>query len=296
MVRVGITLGLLAFARVSAAQELANDSFVDGGNAAFQGGFITGEQAASRFVLPASGSFRVTGVKFLFGGAATTQTITLHIYTDTAGTDAPGSEIFTMDYMVTGNDAVFYLADLSQDGVTVSGTFRVGIQFQHDGLPSVARDTDGTIAADKNFIFTSGSWTRSSTLGVTGDWILRAIVQPVGATPDAGSSPDGASSQPDASTGAQCHVTSECPTGQYCDRVHMSCTYDCRIDADCASSQMCNSLGQCIARPDSGGCAVATPPSRAPRAIVLLVALILTAYGCRRFARTARAGSCRKKA
>ena len=293
---MGVVLGLLALARVAAAQELANDGFVDGGNAAFQGGFVSGEQAASRFLLPASGSYRLTGVKLLFGGAANTETITLHLYTDTAGTDAPGAEIFTMDYMVTASDSAFQMIDLSADTVGVTGTFRVGIELQNSGLPSVARDTDGTIAQDKNFIFTSGQWVRSSTLGVAGDWIIRAIVQPVGSLPDAGPTPDGASSQPDASTGAQCRVTSECPTGQYCDRVHMSCTYDCRIDADCASSQMCNSLGQCIARPDSGGCAVATPPSRAPLAVIVLPLLMLTAYGCRRCARTLRARSCRKRA
>jgi len=274
--RVSVLVAMLTMARAAAAQELANDGFVDGGNASFQGGFVAGEQAASRFVLPAAGTYRIIGVKFLFGPSATNETITIHIYNDTAGTDAPGAEIFNMDYAVTGSATAFQMADLSADNVATSGTFRVGIQLMNAGDPSVARDTDGTIAQDKNFIFASGGvgWVRSSTLGVQGDWIIRAIVAPTGGTPDGGTTPDASTPMPDASGGATCHVTSECPTGQYCDRAHMTCTYDCRIDADCAANQMCTSLGMCAARPDSGGCATDGSLAAHPPGWVLLIGLL----------------------
>src|SRR5437879_1846056 len=109
MVRgVGIVV-LVGLARAASAQELANDSFVDGGNAAFQAGFVSGEMAASRLTPPTAGAYRLTGVKFLFGGAANTEMISLHVYTDTAGTDAPGGEIFTMDYMLTASDSAFQM-------------------------------------------------------------------------------------------------------------------------------------------------------------------------------------------
>jgi len=272
--RVSVVVAMLTLARAAAAQELANDGFVDGGNASFQGGFVAGEQAASRFVLPAAGSYRITGVKFLFGPSPTPEIVTIHIYNDTGGNDAPGPEIFNMDYMVTGSASAFQMADLSADSVGVAGTFRVGIELQNSGDPSVARDTDGTIAQDKNFIFTSGQWVRSATLGVQGDWIIRAIVAPAGSSPDGGVTPDASTPMPDASGGAQCHVTSECPTGQYCDRAHMTCTYDCRIDADCAANQMCTSLGMCAARPNSGGCATDGPPAALPPGLVLLIGLV----------------------
>jgi hypothetical protein len=275
MMRVSVLVAMLTVARAAAAQELANDGFVDGGNASFQGGFVSGEQAASRFVLPAAGTYRITGVKFLFGPSALTETITIHIYSDTVGADTPGPEIFNMDYMVTGSASAWQMADLSADNVAVGGTFRVGIQLMNAGDPSVARDTDGTIAQDKNFIFTSGQWVRSATLGLQGDWIIRAIVAPTGPVPDGGATPDAQVPMPDASGGGQtCHVTSECPTGQYCDRAHMTCTYDCRIDADCAANQMCTSLGMCAARPDSGGCATDGPPAALPPGVVLLIGLL----------------------
>ena len=64
----------------------------------------------------------------------------------------------------------------------MNGPFRVGIEFFHDGPPSIARDADGTIASDRNFICANlGAecvWFRSSTLGVTGDWVIRATIVP----------------------------------------------------------------------------------------------------------------------
>ena len=57
----------------------------------------------------------------------------------------------------------------------MSGPFRVGLEFTHAGLPSVARDDDG-IVPDRNFIDESTlGWVESSTLGLTGDWIIRAV-------------------------------------------------------------------------------------------------------------------------
>src|SRR5262249_21210973 len=157
-------------------------------NAAFQGGFAVGEQGASRFTLPGSGAYRLTGVRFLFGGDSSQVTITLHIYDDSASTDTPGSELFTQDYLVTGNNSAMQMIDLSGNSVSVSGPFRVGIEFTQAVPPSIARDTDGTIADAKNFIFAiPGGWVRSSSLGLSGDWILRAIVEPLVPPGDAGS-------------------------------------------------------------------------------------------------------------
>jgi hypothetical protein len=52
----------------------------------------------------------------------------------------------------------------------------VGIEFQHGSAPSVAADDDG-ITAGRNFIDTIGvGWVESSTVGVSGDWILRSTV------------------------------------------------------------------------------------------------------------------------
>jgi FlgD Ig-like domain len=155
---------------------LQNDSWAEGQNANFQSGFLGGEMAASRFVPPVSGAQPLNNVHFLFGGDTSLQTVTLHIWQDAGGTEIPGTEIFTADYLLAGSNDVWQELDLSAEGIQIDGTFRVGIEFQHAGLPSVARDNDG-ITADRNFIFTStAQWFESSLLGLTGDWIIRASV------------------------------------------------------------------------------------------------------------------------
>jgi hypothetical protein len=162
---------------------LQNDSWVQGENVNFQSGFVAGEMAASRLVPVLSGPLPINNVHFLFGGETTMQPITLHIWQDGAGTDLPGVEIYSMDYVLTGSNSAWQEIDLSAEGVVVDGPFRVGIEFQHAGLPSVSRDSDGIIP-DRNFIFASdGNWYESSMLGLTGDWIIRAsagtVVVPV---------------------------------------------------------------------------------------------------------------------
>lgn len=158
---------------------LQNDGFFDGQAVNFQGGFVIGEMAASRF-LPPAGTWRINRVELLFGSTNVTETVTLRVYDDAAQTPAPGPQQFFGDYQLTGSATVLHQIDLSASNVLVSGPFRVALEFQHDGPPSVASDTDGSIQPDRNFIFAFGSWFESSTLGVTGDWVLRAVVEEVG--------------------------------------------------------------------------------------------------------------------
>src|SRR5262245_53655919 len=84
--------------------ELKNDSFVSGGQAAFELGFAKNEIGASRFVAPAPG-LSLLRVQLLWGGNSTaTRTVTLKVWDDTAGTDAPGVELTSQDFDVTGSD------------------------------------------------------------------------------------------------------------------------------------------------------------------------------------------------
>jgi hypothetical protein len=163
------------------AQEtiLQNDGFIDGQAVGFQGGFVAGEMAGSRLTPTGTAPWRVNRVQFLFGGAGSTQTITLHIWDDAAGTSAPGAELFAADYQVTGSDNQMQEIVLVTDNVLVSGQFRVGIQFQHAGWPSVARDGDGTIQVTRNFIYSPSipGWFQSNLFGLTGDWVIRAGVE-----------------------------------------------------------------------------------------------------------------------
>ena len=161
---------------------LQNDGFVDGQPVAFQGGFVSGEMAGSRFLPTGTGPWRVNRVQFLLGGSTSTVTITLRIFDDAAGTNAPGAELFSGDFLVSGSDVVLQEVDLVANNVVVTGQFRVGIEFQHSGYPSVARDGDGTINTTRNFIYSPSipGWLPSNLFGLTGDWVIRAGVQPTG--------------------------------------------------------------------------------------------------------------------
>lgn len=240
---------------------LQNDGFTSG-TAGVQSGFVAGEIGASRFLAPSAGR-TLQQVVLFFGGATTTQTVTLHVWDDSAGTNAPGAELYSGDFQVMGSDSNLSAIDLNGMNVVVPAQFRVGIEFQHNGLPSIARDADGTIAAANNYIMAQGiGWVRSQSLGLTGDWIIRAIVSDAGGTPDAGTTgpdagttgPDAGTTGPDAGTGGSCNGNADCPVGQFCDTQLHSCTFECRTDSDCGGGT-CNSLGQCLAADgDSGGC------------------------------------------
>jgi hypothetical protein len=241
------SLVVLASASSAGAVELMNDTFVSGGSANFQGGFVAGEAGASRFVAPAAGR-QLQKIHFLFGGMSTaTRSITINVYDDTAGTDAPGAQLYTMDYQVTGSDMTLQEVDVTAMNVIVPQQFRIAIVFQTAGFPSIADDT-GPIAADKNYILANGtSWVRSQSLGLTGNWILRAVISDVGGGGGGDAGPGGGG-------GGTCHGNGDCPSGEYCDLTHNACTFDCRSASDCTSGT-CNSLGQCIGGKKKG-CAI----------------------------------------
>jgi MYXO-CTERM domain-containing protein len=265
---------VLGSAEVAYALELKNDSWVDNTAADFMGGFAVGEIGASRFVAPDPGR-QLLKLQLLFGpDAASPSTITVHVWDDSAGADAPGTELFTGDYQIMGSSSAIHDIDIAATmNVAVPAQFRVGIEFHNKGAPSIACDTNGN-QAGKNFIKESTlGWTKSSTLGVPGDWIIRAFVSDVGSpSPDAGAG----------GTGAACNGNPDCPAGQYCDNGVHHCTFDCRMDSDCGGGT-CNSLGQCVGG-KSGGCAI--DGGDAAGALAIGMAGVVFALRRRRAART----------
>ncbi len=192
--RLASWLGILALgaglARVASAQELKNDGFGTGQSVGFQAGFSEGEVGAVRLTPP--GRALISRVSFLFGGATTTQFITLRIWDDRDGTDIPGAQLYEADYELTGANDASQQIDLLGESIIVDGPFRVGVELTQGGLPSLATDTDLTIAADRNFIggprdgdASTRSWQRAASLGLTGDFVIRATVQPFGGPADA---------------------------------------------------------------------------------------------------------------
>ena len=243
-----------------AETELKNDGFDSGESVGVESGFVQGEIVASRFQV--AGGAHLLKVRIFFGGGTATKTMTLKVWDDTAGGAAPGPMLFEGDFDIAGANDVLHDLDVSGDNVFVPAQFRVGLEFNHRGLPSLARDDDGSISANNNFMFTipPSAWSRSVDNLLTGDWIIRAVVADGGGSPDAGVTPDASTGSPDASSGGPdagsgnvCTGNGDCEIGEYCDLDVHTCTFDCRHDSDCPSDGECNSLGQCIGADGGGG-------------------------------------------
>src|SRR5262245_66552994 len=138
---------LLATAVTAQTEELRNDGFASGQPVSFQAGFIEGEIGAVRLVPTLSCPCRVESVSLLFGGAGGTLPVLVHIWDDAAGTVDPGTQLFVDSFQLSGLNNALQVIDPSPANVIVNGPFRVGIEFAAAGLPSIARDADGTIAA-----------------------------------------------------------------------------------------------------------------------------------------------------
>lgn len=238
---------------------LQNDGWTDGGLVYCQGGFTAGEEGAATLG-PVATTFTIEKIRFLFCGDTLTRTLTLRIYLD-SGNPNPGTEIYNADYQVTGADDALQEIDLSGENVTVpgGGSIRVSFQFQHSGLPNISRDDDGIIAG-RNWINAMGmGWVASSTLGLTGDWVIRAIVdvQQVD-EPDAGVAPDGTAQDADAGgdTGVDagadlvpdddtttCDTSADCLGGEICD--DGVCVPLCTDSSDCQGGEVCEN-GLCV--------------------------------------------------
>ncbi len=185
--RMAPIIALLLPIQVSVAEAeekiLQNDGFEDNTSVGFQGGFVAGEMAAVTFV-PDAEDYPVTlsKVRILFGGNTDgiTRTVQIKVWEDEEDSLAPGDLIFDEELEMTSSQNSFNEVDLTANALRFNGPFRVGIQFQHDGFPSVARDDDGgNNFPSRNFIY-AGTWERSISFLVQGDWIFRAVVQTSG--------------------------------------------------------------------------------------------------------------------
>jgi hypothetical protein len=157
---------------------LQNDSYTTGDTAGFLGGFLIGEISASRLTPPGPERVQITSIRLLFGGANSPSEITLHIWDDSASATNPGILLFSGQYALNPHDTVPQEIDLTPMYIFVEDTFRVGVEYTWNGLPSTGFDTDG-IVPGVNFLYINGFWYPASTFGPSGDWIIRAVVQPL---------------------------------------------------------------------------------------------------------------------
>ncbi len=246
LIRPLIVVTLVAAVAPAGAESLPvsvvqNDGYL-GGPATFPTSFQTGDIIAVRLDVPSFGSF--LGVELLFGGtlAPGPHPVTIKVWDDTAGTLEPGPELLSTDESLVASES---LQSLFLSSIGVPDRIRVGIVLRATSPPMIGHDTDGTIAADRNFTFRAGDgWRPPPAGGATGDWILRAMFVGGGGVGGGGGSDGGVGS------GGACFGV-DCPAGQFCDTAARSCTFECVSRADCGGA-LCNANGQCVG--EGAGC------------------------------------------
>lgn len=168
--------------------ELLNDGWSTNAPVVFQGGFDAGECWASTYVPePEHYPFAIDSVLMLVGGSERgAEDFELGVWTvDEDG--VPDAEIDSAIVSLTGLDNDLDTVLLSAAAIEVpeitEGSFAVVVCLAaHDGYPAIARDEDGALDhPDRNWIRTiDGQWHPSGDLGLTGDWIMRAVILPSG--------------------------------------------------------------------------------------------------------------------
>lgn len=191
----GAVLALFAIAAPAAADTYQNDGFVDNTAAGFQAGFVTGEIGAACFTPPEDEyPIQLLSAQLLFGGDREGATIFANMKIWRSGGDGEEPSDLIEDIQdiefISATNAMNEV-DLTSYGITVTEPWCIGVEMRRNGLPSIARDDDGTINAGNNWIFIdAGVWIQSNLAGLTGDWVIRTIGTPrgggVGPIPDAG--------------------------------------------------------------------------------------------------------------
>lgn len=191
--RISLLGAVLATCMSSAAAvevTVKNDSLTDFATGIVQAGFVTGERAASWLTSPCAGNLVAAQIFWRsqsgISGKVLGDSITIH----RAGTfPTPGEvvqQIFgplltdgvVNEYRYLDENNTIPLVVPVTQGETVIVSFTFAETLGATG-PSVVNDTDG-IQPSRNAIYADigGTffWFGSSTLGVNGDWVIRAVI------------------------------------------------------------------------------------------------------------------------
>lgn len=167
-----------------------NDSLTDFGTAVIVAGFVTGEKAASWLTSPCDGNLRAVQIFWRSFTGTTGEQIHDSIEIYRAGTfPTPGTLAETIGGPVLTDGVLNEWRYLDENNViplivpvTQNETFVVAFTFDAEppaSGPSVVRDTDG-IQPNRNAIYAdigpTFAWFNAQTLGVTGDWVIRAVI------------------------------------------------------------------------------------------------------------------------
>lgn len=204
---VGSALVLLsaAFSTASADEiTLQNDSLTAGDTVAICPCFAAGEEAAVWLTSPCDGNIVAIQIfwKSILGGAA--QSLEDEIVVYQAGNfPNPGAikDSLSGPVLTDGGLNEYRFKDENQTipisiPVSAGEEFVVSLKFLNTNftdqtLPSIVSDTD-SCQGGKNTVKVNGTaWTNACSLGVTGDWVIRAVVDCTGDPTGAACMPDG---------------------------------------------------------------------------------------------------------
>jgi uncharacterized repeat protein (TIGR01451 family) len=167
-----------------------NDSLDDFGTAVIVGGFAVGEKAASWLTSPCNGNLRAVQVYWRSASGTSGDTIHFAIEISRNGTfPIPGALAQEIGGPVLTDGVLNEFRYLDENQavplivpVTENETFVVALVLSEAigaGDPSVVRDTSGNQAGRNSLYADLGGtfiWFNSSTLGVQGDWVIRAVI------------------------------------------------------------------------------------------------------------------------
>ncbi|MGB0133806.1 hypothetical protein [Dokdonella sp.] len=187
-----LCLSLVAASASAAEVTVQNDSLTDFSTGVVQAGFITSEIGASWLTSPCTGNIIAAQIFWRSAVGVSGKVLGGSIDIHRSGTyPTPGAlaeqiaaplltDGVMNEYRYLDDNATIPLAV----PVTANETFVIGYRFSDPPTasgPSLVNDTDG-IQTGRNAIYAidtgsgQGFWFASQTLGVTGDWVIRAVV------------------------------------------------------------------------------------------------------------------------
>lgn len=199
-----LAMSVLGASAIADEITVQNDSLQGGDTVAVCPCFAAGEEAAVWLTSPCDGN--IVGIqifwKSLLGGAEVSLEDSIIIYNG-GNFPNPGTvkDSFDAPALIDGGLNEFRYQDENQTipisvPVSANEQFVVSLKFFNSNftnqfLPSIVSDTD-SCQGGKNAVKVNGStWANACALGVSGDWVIRAIIDCTGEPTGAACLPDG---------------------------------------------------------------------------------------------------------
>jgi hypothetical protein len=196
-------IGVAASAAQAAEVVVQNDSLIAGAGGVIQAGFDPGESAAAWLTSPCNGNIVAAQVFWRSLTGTEPQSIEESITIFDGGVfPLPGTLLASIEGPFMTDSVINEFRYLDENltiplivPVTTGQTFVVSFKFLNDPSPSVGpslvNDVDGCQGGRNTIDAVGLGWVSSCLLGVTGDWVIRAVVDCQAVVSGPGSVPNG---------------------------------------------------------------------------------------------------------